>query len=65
MAKMSESEILQERQEILSQLDPNLVRSLLKRSNKKSKMNVVNNMQLVTIMIIMNMPKDIMDGSVE
>ncbi|CCG24124.1 Rba50 protein [Candida orthopsilosis Co 90-125] len=35
MAKMSESEILQERQEILTQLDPNLVRSLLKRSNKK------------------------------
>ena len=34
MAKMSESEILQERQELLNQLDPKIVQGLLNRKNK-------------------------------
>ena len=37
MAKMSETEILQEKQELLNHLNPNLVQSLLKRKNKKMK----------------------------
>ncbi|KAI5957762.1 hypothetical protein KGF57_003029 [Candida theae] len=36
MAKMSESEILQERQELLNQLDPKIVSGLLRRKNRNT-----------------------------
>ena len=54
--KMSEEEILQEREELLKGLDPKLIESLIGRS-KKGKQQAMNTMD-----ILMNMQRDTMDG---
>ena len=65
MSKMSNEEILQEREELLRGLNPKLIQSLINKSKRENFIMMINNNMVVIMildMIIMSMQKDIMDG---